>query len=629
MSVDGIDPRVGEAYPDMCLVSNSASYTQTGEYIISFVYETLTAVWTKEQEDKVTSVANGLRVIDRSEVAKAATTAPYDEDSVGVATITDGGKTLYLAGFRNETSTNPDFQIGRFITTWTEAGLISKSRRSIGQGIYSVSSTFLAQEGSTVGPVINRETKDIDGLKVVSVTTYQDSAGNSISATDGSDNLVHSFDSEENFTIPGVVRIKTTSYHSSNIAVLSSDGYTRLIPGTAANYGFDLIKPAVTVQRVRNYIFYTTDPYISDSDYQYDPGDGAAVGHWNPVDWAKSTISGASADGSPFYESKAYGNYRAANATNEFTTEVRNARYNYSNPEYTIRPTVLVDNDGQEVSQVFINGYKMATKPSPIISVEGGPENPVGSRWTLSVDVGRTPSFEDLNGNSYYKKVIKICDVKGRGIDEELLQDFFINRLGSYTFTDEGDDFYSIALHESYEEVDDFYNGNEIVISVRNQTARNNYTDSIKSMIYDYDSSTNKILIKSSTALSGNYAGRYTDGDVTNINNFNTPKFTMVEHSVESKIVRISRQSNFGTAGGTATIFFDPTISTSGLDDYSIRFTSGECNGLTAPIRHHFTQGTESNASYILMIYCSDASFSGLSLAEDDTFVLVSPKSFS
>jgi hypothetical protein len=69
MSVDGIDPRSGEAYPDMCLVSNSASYTQTGEYVITFVYETLTATWTKEQDDEVTSTDNGLRVLQRSEVA--------------------------------------------------------------------------------------------------------------------------------------------------------------------------------------------------------------------------------------------------------------------------------------------------------------------------------------------------------------------------------------------------------------------------------------------------------------------------------------------------------------------------------------------------------------------------------
>ena len=277
MSVDGIDPRVGEAYPDMCLVSNSASYTQTGEYVISFFYQTLTAVWTKEQDDEVTSTDNGLRVLERSEVAKvdgfpivqlsspngskvvlsgmgnasnyfvllvkansantiywratnealathtgSFTTAntdqweykviytpisidqleigydgtnystfdlsefylvsqssdwqnnivesfikfevtvdnsspftdtvvftgsngntatgtnvqgggtgsissPYDEDDVGVATITDGGKTLYLASFQDQTGAESNAQVGRVVTRWAEAGVFSVS----------------------------------------------------------------------------------------------------------------------------------------------------------------------------------------------------------------------------------------------------------------------------------------------------------------------------------------------------------------------------------------------------------------------------------------------------------------------------------------------------------------------
>jgi hypothetical protein len=282
MSVDGIDPRSGEAYPDMCLVSNSASYTQTGEYVISFVYETLTAVWTKEQGDEVTSTDNGLRVLERSEVAKvdgfpivqlsspnsskvvlsgmgnasnyfvllvkansantiywratnevlatyngSFTTAntdqweykviytpisidqleigydgtnystfdlsefylvsqssdwqnnivesfiefevtvdnsspftdtvvftgsngntatgtnvqgggtgsissPYDEDDVGIATITDGGKTLYLAGFKDETQSETNVQIGRVVSRWAEAGTLNRSEDKVG-----------------------------------------------------------------------------------------------------------------------------------------------------------------------------------------------------------------------------------------------------------------------------------------------------------------------------------------------------------------------------------------------------------------------------------------------------------------------------------------------------------------
>ena len=47
--------------------------------------------------------------------------APYDEDDVGVETITSAGKTLYLAGFQDDS----DDRIGRFITRWAEAGVLN------------------------------------------------------------------------------------------------------------------------------------------------------------------------------------------------------------------------------------------------------------------------------------------------------------------------------------------------------------------------------------------------------------------------------------------------------------------------------------------------------------------------
>ena len=132
MSIDGIDSRTGEAYDNMVLVSNAVGYTQTGEYVVTFVYETLTATWTKEQEDTVSSTDNGLRIVERSEVATITATAPYDEDDIGVSTITSGGKTLYLAGFQDETKAEADAQIGRVTTKWLEAGTLSETLDNVG-----------------------------------------------------------------------------------------------------------------------------------------------------------------------------------------------------------------------------------------------------------------------------------------------------------------------------------------------------------------------------------------------------------------------------------------------------------------------------------------------------------------
>lgn len=132
MSIDGIDSRTGEAYDNMVLVSNAVGYTSTGEYVVTFVYETLTATWTKEQEDTVSSTDNGLRIVERSEVATIVATAPYDEDNIGTSTITSGGKTLYLAGFKDETKAEADAQIGRVTTQWLEAGTLSETLDNVG-----------------------------------------------------------------------------------------------------------------------------------------------------------------------------------------------------------------------------------------------------------------------------------------------------------------------------------------------------------------------------------------------------------------------------------------------------------------------------------------------------------------
>ncbi len=70
MAIDGIEPRTGEAYDNMVLVSNEASYTRTGEYIVTFVYQTLTADFVQEAADKVDYELNGLRRVTRPLIAK-------------------------------------------------------------------------------------------------------------------------------------------------------------------------------------------------------------------------------------------------------------------------------------------------------------------------------------------------------------------------------------------------------------------------------------------------------------------------------------------------------------------------------------------------------------------------------
>ena len=409
MSVDGIDPRSGEAYPDMCLVSNSASYTQTGEYVITFVYETLTAVWTKEQDDEVTSTDNGLRVLERSEVAKITATAPYDEDDVGVSTITDGGKTLYLAGFTDETQSETNVQIGRVVSRWAEAGVLRTSSRNLSEGVKEVTTVFLAVEGSTTGPIVSRSEENLQGLKTISVTTLQDKSGNSI--VEGGENLVHRYQSKVDFTYPGIVSIRQDII-TSNVGVDPNI------------LNFELTPPVQSKLNGTISVIFQTSGDIVASDEIYNDGSGvAADSYWNPDEWAKTYVSGIGWNYRAFSTAQGLRGYRVNTNVSGIVTSLpsgsnsfrsngvivfQSAGTSYINTassatEGSIFARVNGVADGGGVKFV-VDGKRLYASTPFILQASGGPVNPVGNRYVLDIDV--RPAFEDVDGNIYYKKTI-------------------------------------------------------------------------------------------------------------------------------------------------------------------------------------------------------------------------------
>lgn len=129
MSINGIDPRAGEAYPDMVLIQNEASYTQTGEYVIVFVYETLTNSFVQEAEDKVDHEINGLRRVTRSVIAKEG--ASYGK-TVGTTTISHtehgyGSITLTLASAEEQGKRPNENKFVRIQETWMQSGVLDVS----------------------------------------------------------------------------------------------------------------------------------------------------------------------------------------------------------------------------------------------------------------------------------------------------------------------------------------------------------------------------------------------------------------------------------------------------------------------------------------------------------------------
>ena len=129
MAVDGIDARTGEAYTDMVLTSVGAGYTQTGEYVITFRYQTLTGSFVEEAAEKVDVELNGLRRVIRRLIAKDGTT--YGK-TVGTTTISHSGigysaATLTLAQATSGTKGPNESGFVGITETWLQSGVISRT----------------------------------------------------------------------------------------------------------------------------------------------------------------------------------------------------------------------------------------------------------------------------------------------------------------------------------------------------------------------------------------------------------------------------------------------------------------------------------------------------------------------
>ena len=60
---------------------------------------------------KVSSTENGLKVYEQVQVALPGTDTPYGEGDIGVANREIGGKTIYLAGFQDDSGEQGAFHL--------------------------------------------------------------------------------------------------------------------------------------------------------------------------------------------------------------------------------------------------------------------------------------------------------------------------------------------------------------------------------------------------------------------------------------------------------------------------------------------------------------------------------------
>jgi hypothetical protein len=410
MSIDGLAPRTGEAYTDMRLVSVQSS-AQGELYIVTLVYQTLGATFVQVKDDTVILQENGLRTVSRTSIAQAGTDIPADDKDIGVDYIdhqidAETAVRCFLSSYEiDDTDSYREFE-----RTYIQAGTLSVSESNESEGVIRVTTTFLVTEGTTVGPVIARTTGEFAGLKTISVTTLQDSSGQSI--VHGGANTVHQYNRMVDFTYPGVVSIVGDKINDNSVI-------TNL-------YNFDLQPPVQAKIESRVSVIFQTSADIVAGDFTFNDGSGAATALWNPTEWAKTYMSGVTFNYSPFSETKGLRGYRintttsgvvafagsAGNITFFHADNVTAIFQNKSAGHLKIDTNTSAGSLSAAISGIsdstglrtIVNGKRIFASTPYRMEVSGGPIDPAGVKFTLDVDL--RPAFTDVDGNTYYKKTI-------------------------------------------------------------------------------------------------------------------------------------------------------------------------------------------------------------------------------
>jgi hypothetical protein len=172
MSVDGIDARTGEAYDDMVLVKNEATYTRSGEYVIVFTYETLTDSFVQETEDKVDFDLNGLKRLTRTIIAKD--TVAYSS-VVGTTTILGSSPLLTLAQVSEDQLEASEDGFKRIQEVWLESGTLSETLDNVGSQKAKVIETIGADPATPSGySLASKQESDFEGFQTNRFTFLKD-----------------------------------------------------------------------------------------------------------------------------------------------------------------------------------------------------------------------------------------------------------------------------------------------------------------------------------------------------------------------------------------------------------------------------------------------------------------------
>lgn len=375
---DGWEPNDGEEYPDQILIDTGLEYMPDGTWVVRMVYETITDEWVQVKDDTVDYELNGLRRVTRQSIALVDTAYT---GIVGSTTITDGGETLTLGTY------SIDERDSHWVLTeaYVEAGTLSVSKQNRDEGVVAVTTVFLVTEGPTTGPVVSRRTDNFEGLQTITVTTLQDKDGNAIGDGDG---LVHQYTTKYRFQYPGIAGIEENG--PSTVAGFPDTSQNFTI--TAYHFRQEKL-PIVSNVDATAFVFYQTTDSIVPADETYD----GASGYWNPDQWAVFNKEGVATN----LSSSTLQPISQTKGLHQYTTNTGTQLYSG------------VSGTGAGTSPaIFLDGAYIYPVQQWEISVSGGPGIPDGNKYTLDIQV--RPAFEDVDGTTYYKKVIIVATIPTR-----------------------------------------------------------------------------------------------------------------------------------------------------------------------------------------------------------------------
>ena len=371
MSIDGLAPRTGEAYADMRLTqveSGNRSARDGGDYLVALTYETLGSSFIQVKDDDTDYELNGLRSVSRTIIAEAGTDYAKTVGSSYIDHQIDDETAVrcFLASYGID-DTDSFRQVEE---VYVEAGTLNVQRVSESDGVYRVTTTFLGEEGTVVGPIIAKTEGDFEGLKTITVVSMQDASGASLIA--GTQPVAsHSILNE--FTYPGVVGIS-----SANLSGLNNTYSFRA-------KDFSLMPPVSSRVPATIKVSFKTSGAIA-----YTSNGGL----WNPTTWAEGFSKGIAWNYLPFSIARGFRGYRI-----DSSTGVVNSYSDYGIPG---------------TNNVFdmISGKRIYGNTTYKIAVSGGPANPEGGTYTLDYSVSL--AFEDTSGVAYYKHTEIVATIPSR-----------------------------------------------------------------------------------------------------------------------------------------------------------------------------------------------------------------------